>query len=49
MGVPPVFAMVNQIKADFPAARWLAYISQTDAPARNLGVWRYFGLCHLWN
>jgi len=31
-GVPPVFAMINQLKSDFCAARWLAYISQSHSP-----------------
>ncbi len=32
MGVPPVFAMLNQLKADFCVARWLAYAATTDQP-----------------
>lgn len=31
-GVPPVFAMFNQLKADFCTARWVAYISDSQTP-----------------
>lgn len=27
-GVPPIFAMFNQLKADFAAARWIAFVSR---------------------
>lgn len=32
-GVPPVFAMINQLKADFCTARWLAYAADVGSPA----------------
>ena len=31
-GVPPLFAMFNQLKADFCAARWLAFSSEMHPP-----------------
>jgi hypothetical protein len=34
-GVPPIFAMINQLKSDFCAARWTAYISQFHSPCET--------------
>ncbi len=31
-GVPPVFTMFNQLKADFCTARWLAYVHTSNPP-----------------
>ncbi|MCH7716976.1 MAG: hypothetical protein IH876_12660 [Gemmatimonadetes bacterium] len=34
-GVPPIFAMFNLLKADFLAARWLAYRAIEDPPTES--------------
>jgi hypothetical protein len=34
-GVPPVFAMINQLKADFCTARWLAYAADVGSSPRE--------------